>query len=208
MPSRGAEGNTGPFDRVSVGATGRPKHGSRCGGEARFIFPAGRSGAFQRCELRGLQRLTLLGTSSWPCPPRPQAPASCATGPGAGTPSGLHALSLTERLQSDRPETPLWCLLNKHRDGPLGSPPTSRPSATPREEGLPAHSQAWGTSHFHLWRLPQGGASRLALQQERVWLDTRRNFLPPRDTQLRGRRRSSSLEECCALLGRTLGSSV
>lgn len=105
-------------------------------------FSVGRSGAFQRCEI------------SWPatadstgCPergacldPRPPGPASSfATCRDC---LGLPRLLLAERLQNDRPATRLQCLFTKHRDGPLGSPPPSRPSATSGEEGLQAHSQA------------------------------------------------------------------
>lgn len=139
--SGSGKGNTGPFYRVSVCMTGSPRGWQTCHGwEERFIFSACRSGAFQRCEVPWPAKARSAGCPerALPGPQPPQAPASsCAA---SGTPSGPPGPSLAEKLQSDRPETRLPCLFTKHRAGPLGSPPPSRPSATSGEEGFPAHS--------------------------------------------------------------------
>lgn len=52
---------------------------------------------------------------------------------------------------------------------------------------------------------PPGGASKLALQQERVWADTRKNFLPLRERS--AQRRKGNLIKYYALSVRTPGKS-
>lgn len=56
-------------------------------------------------------------------------------------------------------------------------------------KGRGASSPLLGSSyqHTHLQRPATRRSTQAALQQERVWLDTKKNFLPRRDIQLRER---------------------
>lgn len=147
----------------------------------------GHSGAFQRCEVPWPAKADSTGCPDQACL-GPSPPGLASSSAACGNSLGPPGLSLAERLRSDKPETRLQCLLTKHRDSPLGSPPPSRPCATSGEEGLPTHSQARQylacsppeTNHKEEHPSP-------ALQQEGVWLDTKKNFLPRRGIQLRDR---------------------
>lgn len=105
------------------------------------------------------------GPGLFMCRPRDLPPAHLA-------PHSLKGCRATgqkpdSHVYSPNTEQALWTLL-RHPDPPLplgktGFQPTPRLSKT-------------GTLTFR--DRPPGGASKLALQQERVWSDTRKNFLP------------------------------
>lgn len=146
-----------------------------------------RSGAFQRCEVLWPEKADSTDCPEGPAwAPDPQARPLHV--PPAGTPCCPPRLSHAERQQSDKPGTGLWCLFTKHRGGPLGSPPPARPSATSGERGFQASPGLLIPRMLTSRNWPQGGASSLAQQQERVWLDTKKILLPRIDTLLRGSR--------------------
>lgn len=75
--SGSGRGNTGPFYRVSVSVMGSPRGWpTGHGWEERFIFSAGRSGAFQRCEVPRPAEADSAGH------PEPALPGPQASRPG------------------------------------------------------------------------------------------------------------------------------
>lgn len=139
-------------------------------------------------KFRGLQRPTPLAAQSGPCPgPSPRRPQPLHVPPRELPPAHLAPHSLKScrvtgqkpdsRVYSPNTEPALWALL-RHPDPPL---PLGKRAFQP----TPRLSKP-GTLTSREW--PQGGASKLALQQERVWLDTRKNFLPLRGHSAQKRR--------------------
>lgn len=125
--------------------------------------------------------------------------------PPAGTPSCPPSLSLAERQQSDKPETGLQCLFTKHREGPLGSPSACQTLCHLRGEGLPAHSQAPHTSNAHLQKLATRGSIQPG-PTARESVIRHKEELSVKDRH--SAQRKQNLLKYCALLIRTLGSSV
>lgn len=157
-------------------------------------------------KFRGLQRPAPSAAPSGPCPgPSPRRPRLFMCRPQELPPARLAPHSLKgcrvtgqkpdSRVYSPNTEPGLWALL-RHPDpllplGKRGFQPTARLGKT----GM-LTSRDW----------PPGGASKLALQQERVWSDTRKNFLPRREHS--ARRRKGNLVKGCTLLVRTQSHSV
>lgn len=123
------KGNTGPFYRVSVCTMGSPQGWpAGHGWEEQFIFPAGRSGAFQRCEV---PRPAEAASAGYPEPalPRlqPRRPglfmrpqwelplAHLASHSLKGC--GVTGQKLDSRVCSPNTEPALWALL--HHPDPL-----------------------------------------------------------------------------------------
>lgn len=137
------KGNTGPFYRVSVCTMGSPQGWpAGHGWEEEFVFPAGRSGAFQRCEVPRPAEADSAGHPEpalprlQPCRPglfmRPQwelPPAHLASHSLKGC--GVTGQKLDSDVYSPNIEPALWALLH-HPDSLLPQ----------GKKGFAAHSQA------------------------------------------------------------------
>lgn len=157
-------------------------------------------------KFRGLRRPALLVPGAAPLGPSPRRPGLFMCRPREPPPAHLAPHSL-KSCRVDRPETRLPCLFTKHRAGPLGSPPPSRPSTPSGEERSPAHSEARPAKlHAHLQRMATrrsiraGSAATESLARHKEELSAAEGTL--------GSEKKGNLLKHSALLVRTLGNCV